>query len=410
MIVRSTGGTSVGSVERIQQVAAKIAEARSKHDAVIVVVSAMGHTTDDLLALANQITPEPSRRELDMLLTAGERISMALVSIAVNALGVPAISFTGSQSGIITDTAHTRAKIVDMRSYRIAEELERGKVVIVAGFQGVSQDKEITTLGRGGSDTTAVALAAHFNAELCELCTDVDGIYTADPRIVPDARLLPLISYDEMIQLAASGAKLHPRAVDLARTHRIPLWVRSSFTGLRGTLVTDGDKMEQVVVTGVTSETDIAKVAIRSVPNQPGIAGRVFRALADQSVNIKFIIQSIGGRTGFKDITILVPRDQLKDAMAVLEALARDLGAAGVIGESDIGRVSVVGSGMATTVGVAAAMFEALAAAGINIDLINTSEIRIDCIIEREQVPEAVRVLHQTFRLAELERRELASP
>jgi aspartate kinase len=410
VIVQKYGGTSVGSIERIREVASKIAEARARHDAVVVVVSAMGHTTDELLEMACQITPEPSRRELDMLLTAGERISMALVSMAVNALGVPAISFTGSQSGIITDTAHTRAKIVDMRSFRISEELERGKVVVVAGFQGVSQDKEITTLGRGGSDTTAVALAAHLKAEACELYTDVDGIYTADPRIVPEAKLLPVISYDEMVQLAASGAKLHPRAVDLARTHKIPLWVRSSFTWRRGTLVTDGEKMEQVVVTGVTSETEIAKVAIRSVPNRPGIAAQIFRRLAAQNVNIKFIIQSISGLSGDKDMTILVPREQLKDAVSVLEDLSKEFDAAGVIGESDIGRVSVVGSGMATTVGVAATMFEALASAGINIDLINTSEIRIDCIIEREQVPEAVRVLHKVFRLDELERRELASP
>jgi aspartate kinase len=409
VIVQKYGGTSVGSVERIREVAARIAEARARHDGVVVVVSAMAHTTDELLELAKQITAEPSRRELDMLLTAGERISMALVSMALNATGVPAISFTGSQSGIITDAAHTRAKIVDMRSVRIAEELARGKVVIVAGFQGVSAEKEITTLGRGGSDTSAVALAVHLKAEKCEIFTDVDGVYTADPRIVPEAKLLPVISYDEMVQLAASGSKvLHPRSVDLARTYKIPLWVRSSFTWQRGTLVTHGDKMEQVVVTGVTSETEIAKVAIKSVPNRPGIAAKIFRSLADRNVNIKFIIQSVGGKSGYKDITVLVPRDNLRDAVTVLEDVAKEYEAAGVIGESDIGRVSIVGGGMATTPGTAAVMFEALATAGINIDLINTSEIRIDCIIEREQVPEAVRVLHQAFALDQLERREVA--
>ncbi len=406
MIVQKFGGTSLATVTRIREVARQVAQARAAHDAVVVVVSAMGRQTDELVALARGITTEPSRRELDMLLTAGERISMSLMSMALNAIGTPAISFTGSQSGIITDTQHTRAKIVALRPIRIDEELQRGKVVIVAGFQGVSPEKEVTTLGRGGSDTTAVALAARLGAKMCEIFTDVQGVYTADPRIVSDARLLSMISYDEMVQLAASGSRvLHPRSVDLARTYKIPLWVRSSFNWNRGTLVTDGDKMESVVVTGVTSETDIAKVAIKSVPDKPGVAAIIFQALATARVNIKFIIQSIG-ESGHKDITVLVPSDQLSEALDAMESIVDHVEAAGVLGESDIGRVSIVGAGMAMTPGVAATMFEALASHGINIDLINTSEIRIDCIIGRNRVADAVAVLHGAFGLNRLERKE----
>jgi aspartate kinase len=402
LIVQKYGGTSVADAPRIRHVADRVAATKQAGHDVVVVVSAMGDTTDDLIALANRVSADPPPRELDMLLTAGERISMALLAMAIAERGVTAKSFTGSQAGIITDTLHGKARILDVRAGRISEALSQGHVVIVAGFQGVSTNHDVTTLGRGGSDTTAVALAAALGAWSCEIYTDVDGVYTADPRLVPHARKLHAVSYEEMLELAASGARvLMLRCVEYARRYGIPLHVRSSFTEADGTWVREEDqRMEKAIISGVPHDTSEAKVTIVRVPDRPGIAARIMRGVAEHGVNVDMIVQNVahGGAT---DISFTVPKSDLSAAMVVLEKLASDVGAAEVVADSDIAKVSLVGAGMKSSPGVAAAMFEALADAGVNIEMISTSTIRISCVVRSSDVATAVRAIHDRFHLSD---------
>lgn len=402
LVVQKYGGTSVGSAERIRRVAERVVATAAAGDRVCVVVSAMGHTTDELLDLAAQVSPSPHERELDMLLTAGERISMALLSMAIIDLGRQAISFTGSQAGIVTDASHGRAKILEVKARRVLEALEAGKVAIVAGFQGVSTEDDVTTLGRGGSDATAVALAAALAADACEIYTDVDGVFTADPRLVPGARKLAELSYEEMLELATSGAGvLMPRSVEFARNHGVVVHVRSSFTGAEGTWVRrEDDLMEKAIISGVAHDASEAKVTISGVPDQPGVAARVFRPLADAGVNIDMIVQnvSVAGRS---DISFTVPVTDLDRADPILRAVAGEVGATAVATDTDVAKVSVVGAGMKTHPGIAADMFDALADAGINIEIISTSPIRISCVVRASDVERAVAVVHDRFRLSD---------
>jgi aspartate kinase len=402
LVVQKYGGTSLADADRIKRVAARVVGAADSGQRVCVVVSAMGDTTDELVDLADQISDSPQGRELDVLLTAGERISMALLSMAINELGRKAISLTGSQAGIVTDTMHGKARIVDIRADRVFGALDDGKIVIVAGFQGVSTDFDITTLGRGGSDTTAVALAAALGADVCEIFTDVEGVFTADPRIVPHARKLHAVSYEEMLELSASGAKvLMLRCVEYARNHGVLIHVRSSFTDTEGTWVRKEDeRMEQAIISGIAHDTSEAKVTIRSVPDRPGIAARVFRPLADEGVNIDMVIQNISedGRT---DISFTLPKDELLRAEPILKAIAREIDAVDIETDPDVGKVSLVGAGMKTHSGVAADMFDALADADINIEMISTSSIRISCIVRATDVKRAVDVIHEKFRLSD---------
>lgn len=399
-MVQKFGGTSVADPDRIRAVADHIVRTRRQGHEVVVVVSAMGRSTDDLLRLAHQVSESPAARELDMLLTAGERIAMALLGMAIIDLGQPAVSFTGSQAGIVTDAVHGKAKILEVRAERIVAALSSGSVVVVAGFQGVSTGLDVTTLGRGGSDTTAVALAAALGAGACEIYTDVAGVYTADPRVVPEARRLSLVSYEEMLEMAASGGRvLALRSVEFARNHRVPVHVRSSFTWEPGTWVREEDPtMEKAIISGVTHDTSEAKLTLERVPDRPGIAARVFRALAEEAVNVDMIVQnvSIGGTT---DISFTVPKDDLGKARKVLETLVAEVGAGGFDHDDGIARVSLVGAGMKTNPGVAATMFEILADAGLNIEMISTSSIRISCVVRAERVEEAVRALHRAFGL-----------
>lgn len=401
LIVQKYGGTSVESPERIKRVAERVVAAAEAGQRVCVVVSAMGDTTDDLVAKAAEISANPHARELDMLLSAGERISMALLSMAINELGRDAISFTGSQAGIVTDNVHGKARIVDVRAKRVLEALDLNKIVIVAGFQGVSTDFDVTTLGRGGSDTTAVALAAALGADACEIYTDVKGVYTADPRIVEGARKLHAVSYEEMLELSASGAKvLMLRSVEYARNYGVLIHVRSSFEDEGGTWVREEDRrMEQAIISGIAHDTSEAKVTIKAVPDQPGIAARVLRPLADESVNVDMIVQnsSVDGTT---DIFFTVPKDDLRRAEPILQKIATDVGAKGIETDSSIAKISLVGAGMKTHPGVAADMFEALADARINIEIISTSSIRISCVIAASEVERAVIAIHDRFELS----------
>jgi aspartate kinase len=403
LVVQKFGGTSVADPDRIRAVADHIARTRRAGDDVVVVVSAMGKSTDDLLRLAHDVAERPDGRELDMLLTAGERISMALVCMAVEDLGVPAMSFTGSQAGIVTDTAHNRAKIIEIKGDRIRDALADGKVAVVAGFQGVSTAREITTLGRGASDLTAVALAAALQAEVCEIYTDVEGVYSADPRIVSNARKLSRVSFDEMLEMAATGGRvLALRSVEFARNHRVNVHVRSSFTWAPGTWVTEEDpsltSMEQAIISGVTHDASEAKVTIEQVPDRPGVAATWFRALADAGVNVDMIVQNVStaGRT---DISFTVPRSDLTRAESCMDKIVVETEATGYRTDARIGRVSLVGAGMKTNPGVAAHMFEVLAAEGINIEMISTSTIRISCVVAEDNVEPAVRALHTAFGL-----------
>ena len=402
LIVQKFGGTSVGSAERIRQVADRVVATANAGSGVCVVVSAMGHTTDELLDLAGQVSASPYPRELDMLLTAGERISMALLSMAIVDLGHQAVSFTGSQAGIVTDTSHGRAKIKEVRARRVLDALGAGRVAIVAGFQGVSTEDDVTTLGRGGSDATAVALAAALDADVCEIYTDVEGVFTADPRIVPTARKLPEISYEEMLELAASGAKvLMPRSVEFARNHGVTMHVRSTFSGGEGTWVRREDElMEQAIVSGIAHDTSETKVTISGVPDRPGIAARVFRPLADAGVNVDMIVQNVS-EAGSTDISFTIPKDESARAERLLEEVRASVGARGVTLDPDIAKISLVGAGMKTHPGIAADMFDALAEAGINIEIISTSTIRISCVVRGSEVERAVQVIHDRFRLAE---------
>ncbi|MBV8559248.1 MAG: aspartate kinase [Acidimicrobiia bacterium] len=399
LVVQKFGGTSVADPDRIRAVADHVARTRLQGRDVIVVVSAMGKTTDELIRLAHDVSAEPAGREMDMLLTAGERISMALLCMAIEANGVAAASFTGSQAGIVTDTTHGRARILEVRGDRLRDAVGAGRVAVVAGFQGVSTERDVTTLGRGGSDTTAVALAAVLKAEVCEIYTDVAGVYTADPRVVPNARRLEAISYEEMQEMAATGGRvLALRSVEFARNHGVVLHVRSSFTWEPGTWVNEEGSVEQAIVSGVTHDTSEAKVTVAQVPDQPGIAARLFGALAGDDVNVDMIVQntSTGGTT---DISFTVPRADLAAAMRVSEALGPEIGAGKVTHDAEIGRVSIVGAGMKTNPGVAARMFKVLADEGVNIEMISTSSIRISCVVRARDVERAVRALHDDFRL-----------
>ena len=369
---------------------------------VCVVASAMGNTTDELLGLAEEVTPLPPPRELDMLLTAGERISIALLSMAIMDLGRDAISFTASQAGIVTDAAHGKARLLDVRSSRVLQALEEGKVAIVAGFQGVSSELEPTTLGRGGSDTTAVALAAALRAEACEIYTDVEGVYTADPRVVPGARKLHRVTYEEMLELAASGAKvLALRSVEYARNHGLPLHVRSSFDDNEGTWIgKEAEQMDQAIVSGIAHDASQAKVTILAVPDQPGVAARIFRPLAEEGANIDMIVQNVSAE-GRTDVSFTLPKEDLGRVQPALERVARDVGGSGVTLDADVAKISLVGAGMKSDPGVAADMFDALAEAGINIEIISTSSIRISCVVRASEVERAARVLHERFHLSE---------
>ncbi len=400
LVVQKYGGTSVGDAERIRAVADHVARTRAAGNDVVVVVSAMGKFTDDLIRLADDVSPTRPPRELDMLLTAGERISMALVSMALAARGVDSASFTGSQAGIITDTDHTKAKILEMRPDRIREALDAGLVPVVAGFQGVSTERDITTLGRGGSDVTAVALAAALKADVCEIYTDVTGVFSADPRVVSSARRLPKVSFDEMLEMAATGGRvLMLRSVEFARRHQVPLHVRSSFTWEPGTWIVEEDPtMEDAVVSAVTDDTSEAKITVGGVPDRPGIAAHLFRALADRSINVDMIVQNTGAN-GLTDISFTVAMTDLDAARDACMTVKEEIGAAEVTTDDKIGRVTIVGAGMKSSPGITALMFETLSANGINIEMISTSSIRISCVVRADRVAEAVRYLHTAFGL-----------
>jgi len=405
LVVQKYGGSSVADAESIKRVAERIVSTRRAGDDVVVVVSAMGDSTDELRDLAQQVTPLPPPRELDMLLTAGERISMALLAMAIAALGLEARSFTGSQAGVITDSAHGNARIIDVTPGRIRQALDAGAIAIVAGFQGVSQDtKDITTLGRGASDTTAVALAAALGADRCEIYTDVDGIFTADPRLVPSASQISRISYEEMLEMAACGAKvLHLRCVEYARRYSIPVHVRSSFSQREGTWVLDsdeGDDMEQAIISGVAHDRGEAKITIVGVPDKIGSAARLFGAVAEAEISIDMIVQNVSAAaTGRTDISFTLPR---ADGARAMEAIARTEGEIaydGLVYDDRIGKVSLVGAGMRSHPGVSARFFAALAEAGVNIEMISTSEIRISVIMRQDEVPAAVAAVHTAFGL-----------
>ena len=400
-IVQKYGGTSVGSVERIQTVADRVVRAREEGNDVVVVVSAMGDTTDELLEMAHRIAPTPEPRELDMLLTSGERIAMSLLGIAINARGCKAASYTGSQAGIMTDTQHGAAKIVEIRPKRIIEAMAAGNVVIIAGFQGLSTSSyEITTLGRGGSDTTAVAMAAALDAEVCEIYTDVAGVFTADPRIHAPARKIEAISYEEMLELAAAGARvLSSRSVEYARRHGVRIHVRSSFEDVPGTWVQEVDeRMEGVLISGVALDTDEVKVTLERVPDRPGVAATVFKAIAGEEISIDMIVQNIS-HAGATDLSYTAPRSDLPRLQGLMERLVKEVGADRFTIDDDIAKVSLVGAGMKSHPGVAADMFDALAGESINMEMISTSPIRISCVIRRADGERAVQVIHDRFHL-----------
>jgi aspartate kinase len=402
LVVQKFGGTSVADPDRLRAVADHVARTRRRGDQVVVVVSAMGKETDELIRLAEEVSSDAPGREMDMLLSAGERKAMALLCMALHSVGVPADSFTGSQAGIITDTFHTRARILEVRGDRLRACLAAGKVPVVAGFQGVSTGNDITTLGRGGSDTTAVALAAALGADACEKYSDVPGVFTADPRVVPDARRLGQVSFEEMLEIAATGSGVVAfRAVEFARNHGVPIHVRSSFSWEPGTWVREEDpSMEQPIISAITHDTSEAKVTVAGVPDEPGIAARLFRSLADENVNLDMIVQNVS-QSGTTDISFTVPKSDLSVARKVCETHAGELSAAGVLTDDAIAKVSVVGAGMKTHPGVSARMFETLAERDINIEMISTSPIRITCVVRADQVEEAVAALHDAFELAQ---------
>jgi aspartate kinase len=402
VVVQKFGGTSVADTDRMRAVADHVARTLRRGEHPVVVVSAMGKETDELLRAAGELSAHPPGREMDMLITAGERKAMALLCIALHDLGVPANSFTGSQAGFLTDATHTDAKIVDVRPDRVRAAIDAGRVPVVGGAQGVSTGNDVTFLGRGGSDTTAVALAHALGARICELYTDVTGVFTADPRIVADARKMERISFDELLEMTANGCpKPAMRSVEFARTHGVDLHVRSAFTWEQGTLVTKEEQdMEQAIVSAVVHDADEAKVTIMGVPDRPGIAGTLFRALADASVNVDVIVQNTSA-DGHTDISFTVPRPELDRARPVCERMAGELGGSQVTTDDGIARVSVVGAGMRSHPGVAATVFETMAANGINIEMISTSSIRVSCIVRQTQVEEAVQRLHDAFSLAD---------
>ena len=406
LIVQKYGGSSVSDAEAMKRVASRIVATKKAGHQVVVVVSAMGDTTDELIDLANQITPLPAGRELDMLLTAGERISMALLAMAIKNLGHEALSFTGSQAGVITDSKHGRARIIDVTPGRIQEALSQDAIAIVAGFQGISQDtKDVTTLGRGGSDTTAVALAAALEADVCEIYTDVDGVFSADPRIVPAARKLKSVTYDEMLELAASGAKvLHLRCVEYARRFELPIHVRSSFSNLEGTWVVsdqpEGGDMEQAIISGIAHDKSEAKITIVGVPDRAGVAARIFQSIADSDINIDMIVQNVSAAaTGLTDISFTLPRTEGSKATSIVQKLQGEIGFQSIQYDDQIGKLSLIGAGMRSHPGVTATFFAAMADAGVNIEMISTSEIRISIVCRQADLDRAVKAAHSAFEL-----------
>lgn len=411
LVVQKYGGSSLATPERISAVARRIVETKRTGTDVVAVVSAMGDTTDELLALARKISDVPPRRELDMLLATGEQMSCALLAMAIDGLGEAVVSLTGSQVGIITDGSHTRAKILQIDPSRVRRELQRGKITIVAGFQGLSRDEaDITTLGRGGSDTTAVALAAALGADVCEIYTDVEGVFTADPRVVPGARRLLDISYGEMLEMASLGALvLQPRSVEFASQYNVPIHVRSSFSNGEGTYVRREKLMERdMVVVGVAHDTNVAKIVVLDVPDRPGVAHRIFSTLAAEHINVDMIVQSTK-QENTTDMLFTVTRDDLAKALEVTDEVARELGAAGVLHTTGLGKVSIVGAGMVSNPGVASRMFQALSDNGINIQVISTSEIKVSCLIDLDSVPAAVRAIHDAFSLGDPDSRYAAN-
>lgn len=399
VVVQKYGGTSMGDIERIQNVARRVVERKRTGKAMIVVVSAMGKTTDQLVHMATELNPNPSAREMDMLLSTGEQVSISLLAMAIEALGEKAISLTGAQCGIKTDAHHKKARIESINTDRMLEAFESDHIVIVAGFQGVSDFGDITTLGRGGSDTTAVALAAAVGAEKCEIYTDVDGVFTTDPRKVPDARQLPEISYDEMLELAKLGAKvLHPRSVELARKYKVPLVVRSSFNDNEGTQIVEVSKLEKVQVRGVTADPDIARISVSKVPDTPGIAFQLFSQLAKQNVSLDMIIQNLN-HDEHNDISFTVPIDDLAEATGIATAFSEEIGGGEVIIKKDVSKVSIVGTGITGNAEVASLLFGTLSKLGINVEMISTSEIKISCIIDAGSSDLAVTSLHNAFEL-----------
>ncbi len=407
LIVQKYGGSSVADAEGLKRVANRIVATKRAGHQVVVVVSAMGDTTDELIDLANQVTPLPNGRELDMLLTAGERISMALLALAIVNLGNEARSFTGSQAGVITTSAHGRARIIDVTPSRITEALNEGAIAIVAGFQGISQDtKDVTTLGRGGSDTTAVALAAALEADVCEIYTDVDGIFSADPRVVPAAKKLKTVTYDEMLELAASGAKvLHLRCVEYARRYDMPIHVRSSFSNNEGTWVVKdhpegGTDMEQAIIAGIAHDKSEAKITVVGVPDRTGTAARIFQSIADADINIDMIVQNVSAAaTGLTDISFTLPKTEGASATAILQRIQGEIGFQSIQYDDQIGKLSLIGAGMRSHPGVTATFFACLADAGVNIEMISTSEIRISIVCRATDLENGVRAAHTAFEL-----------
>ncbi|NJD55344.1 MAG: aspartate kinase [Nitrospirae bacterium] len=403
LIVQKYGGTSVGNIDRIKNVANRVVRTAGQGNKVVVVVSAMSGETDKLIGLAGQLSAAPNEREMDMLLSSGERVTSALTAMAIEALGQKAKSFTGRQAGIITDTVHTKAKIERIAGDRMKQALEQGYVVVLAGFQGVTETEDVTTLGRGGSDLSAVAIASAVNADLCEIYTDVDGVYTTDPNIVPEARKLEKISYEEMLELASLGAKvLQTRSVEFAMKYKVPVVVRSSFNDNPGTLVVEEDKeMENVVVSGIAYDKNQAKITVVNVPDKPGIAAKLFRSIAEANIVVDMIVQNVSSDGKFADISFTVPKTDTRKALEVSEAIAKEMGAERVDRREDISKISVIGVGMRTHSGVASKMFQTLAANNINIVMISTSEIKVSCVIDLKYTELAVRVLHEVFGLAE---------
>ncbi len=400
LIVQKFGGSSVANTDRIKNVARRIASYSKKGCRLVVVVSALGDTTDELLGLAHKITPVPSEREMDMLISTGEQVSVSLLAMALHKTGVDAISMTGSQVGILTDGVHRKARIVDISAGRIKKNIRKKKVVIVAGFQGINWDQEITTLGRGGSDITAVALAKVLKADVCEIYTDVEGVYTADPRVVKDAKKLSRISYEEMLELASVGAKvMQARSMEVAKKYSVPLHIRSSFSAKEGTMICKEVKaMEDVLVSGIAANKDEAKVTICAVPDKPGIAAEIFKDLALKGINVDMIIQNVS-RTGHTDVSFTVPVEEINKVKQVTQAIVKKIKAKNVTYNKDIAKISIVGVGMKSHSGVAAKMFASLAAKKINIDMISTSEIKISCVINKKHADRAVRALHKAFGL-----------
>ncbi|MBC3889310.1 aspartate kinase [Acetobacterium paludosum] len=397
LIVQKYGGSSVANVERIKRVAGRIIETKEKGKKVVVVVSAMGDTTDELIDLAMKLNANPPSREMDMLLATGEQVSISLLAIAIQAKGHDVVSLTGAQCGIITSSVHKKARINDIQTYRIEKELAAGKIVIVAGFQGVDENRDITTLGRGGSDTSAVALAASLKAELCEIYTDVDGVYTADPRVVEEASKIDEISYQEVLEMASTGAKvLHPRSVEMAEKFKVPLVVRSSYNYNEGTIIKEEVKMEKVLVRGISLDENIAKISIFEVPDQPGIAFRLFSALAKSNIHVDMIVQNVN-RTAVNDISFTIDVDELQEAVSVAQKFAFEVNAQKVEYDQGVAKLSVIGTGIVANAEIASKFFEALFELGINIQTISTSEIKISCLIDKERGKEAMVHIHKKF-------------